>query len=79
MNYYKEWRSPLPQMEQAFGQLSGQEPMRVVFHGTRDLEVQMGSNLLKPFALYWEFYEESNATLCLDGYSGNPMEKRLAP
>ena len=66
-------------MEQAFGQLSGQEPMRVVFHGTRDLEVQMGSNLLEPFALYWELYEESNATLCLDGYSGNPMEKRLAP
>ena len=65
-------------MERAFAQLEGAEPMRVVFHGKQDLETEMGSNLLEPFALYWEMYEESNGMLCLDGYSGNPMEVKLA-
>lgn len=65
-------------MEQGFGAMSGGAKIPVVFHGTRDIEVEMGDNLWNSFGLYWELYTDSGATLCLDDYQGNPMEMELA-
>ena len=58
--------------------LLGEESFRVVFHGSRDIEAELGPNFWDIFSVYWDLYQNSGATECLDGLEGTEMTSELA-
>jgi hypothetical protein len=53
--------------------LAGQETLKTVFHGNRDIEVELDRNFWDIFSVYWELYRNSNAPACLTDLAGTEM------
>ena len=58
--------------------LLGEESLRAVFHGSRDIEAELGANFWNIFSVYWDLYQNSGASECLDGFEGTEMKSELA-
>ena len=58
--------------------LLGEEDFTMVLHGNRDIEVDMGYNFWRVFPVYWDLYQNSGASDCLDSYQGTEMTSQLA-
>ncbi len=53
--------------------LAGQETLKTVFHGNRDIEEELDRNFWDIFSVYWELYRNSNAPACLTDLAGTEM------
>jgi hypothetical protein len=58
--------------------LLGEETFKAVFHGSRDIEAEIGPNFWDIFSVYWDLYQNSGAAECLDGFEGTEMTSELA-
>ena len=59
--------------------LLGDEAVKAVFHGTRDLEARLGGNFWNILSVYWDLYVNSDAPDFLDGFDeGTAMTSQLA-
>ena len=58
--------------------LLGEESFKAVFHGSRDIEAEIGPNFWDIFSVYWDLYQNSGAAECLDGFEGTEMTSELA-
>ena len=59
--------------------LLGDEMVKAVFHGTRDLEAELGENFWNIFSVYYDLYVNSDATDYLFGFDeGTEMTSQLA-
>lgn len=58
--------------------LLGEESFKAVFHGSRDIEAELGPNFWNIFSVYWDLYQNSGAAECLDGFEGTEMKSELA-
>ena len=58
--------------------LLGEESFKAVFHGSRDIEAEIGPNFWDIFSVYWDLYQNSGAAECLDGLEGTEMTSELA-
>ena len=58
--------------------LLGEENFKAVFHGSRDIEAELGPNFWNIFSVYWDLYQNSGAAECLDGFEGTEMKSELA-
>ena len=60
----------------AYNYLTGTDSFQVVFHGTEEIEAELGDHFWDVFAIYWSQYLNSNAADWLGNYDGTPMTIR---